>query len=853
MFPEGLLSVVLLVSVVTLAGRCVEQSDWARITTPVTLVALLSALFGSVIARIRILDSLAHLTSLVCAFAVSFVLVARSATTLEGGFRQRVTEVAETSVSWYLGDRVSEDMEALLVSLLMGIVVWLVGYLSAWSLFRRSWLLSAIFLPGFLILVNLGYADEPETWYLGVFALLSLTLIARHNLYARQRTWRRLRISSSGGFANRVVVIGTAIAILATGAGWRVPSTFSQSAMQPLMGEISSQALSIQDAASDWVRDLSGSSAGQHRVSGSYTDFDDSFAIGGPLELTNQPEALVFADEAPYLTAQYYDSYNGRGWYSTTEDTFNPEGRDGRRYSPEMTFSPNQNVPLSSGVSEARASTAVEITSLAPTGDRMLTVGTYQTSNVEVSVRMSWQQLQNAEYDLTLGTFDAIPSDMHPIASMLSEASLDGEDSGFGTLPSDAGARARLEQERTELRERFLDVSWKTDGSGRATTLVVTGQVPIYDDVESVFATQASSLDTTYRVVASESTASAEELRAAGNAYPGWVADRYLQLPDTVTARTIELAKGIAGTTDSPYDTARAIEQYLRTTITYDETVEAPPGDADIVDYLLFERPRGYCEYSASAMSIMLRAAGIPARVAVGFYPGDFDDERDGFLYRQTNAHAWVEAYFPGYGWIAFEPTSSRPLIEPGEPADTSEPTPAPTETAPLETPEAVTPTPESSPSPSSGPTDPAPPAVTAAGDGNGRGWLAVTGSITAVLLAIAGMVWFAWIAPLRGLPAPGSLYARLRRIGPWLGVRARPNATPREFGTALSDRVPQVSGHVHRIVQSYEVDQYGPEGDSSRWVTVAGDSWHAVRRQLPRLLLPWPRSASRKGRRADG
>src|SRR5687767_10946027 len=89
MFPEGIISVGLVAALVTLAGRCVEDADWARITTPVALIALLSAFFGSFIARVRILDSLAHLMSLIFAFVVSFAMVAQSATTLEGGFRQR--------------------------------------------------------------------------------------------------------------------------------------------------------------------------------------------------------------------------------------------------------------------------------------------------------------------------------------------------------------------------------------------------------------------------------------------------------------------------------------------------------------------------------------------------------------------------------------------------------------------------------------------------------------------------------------------------------------------------------------------------------------------------------------------
>ncbi|MEB4953275.1 transglutaminase-like domain-containing protein, partial [Pseudomonas aeruginosa] len=82
----------------------------------------------------------------------------------------------------------------------------------------------------------------------------------------------------------------------------------------------------------------------------------------------------------------------------------------------------------------------------------------------------------------------------------------------------------------------------------------------------------------------------------------------------------------------------------------------------------------GYCEHYSAAMTVMLRSLGIPARVVVGYSPGQLDPQTGSWLYLQSNAHAWVEAYFPGYGWIPFEPTANRQLgefaVEPGEAAD---------------------------------------------------------------------------------------------------------------------------------------------------------------------------------------
>jgi transglutaminase-like putative cysteine protease len=372
------------------------------------------------------------------------------------------------------------------------------------------------------------------------------------------------------------------------------------------------------------------------------------------------------------------------------------------------------------------------------------------------------------------------------------------------------------------------------------TTLTVTGQLPVYDDVESVTFNGAAMSGGTYRVLASSSTATGADLRSAGKSYPDWVVERYLSLPETITPRTVDLTRSITAASDTPYDRARAIEQYLRNTIVYDETVDAPPGDADIVDYLLFERNRGYCEYSASAMTVMLRSIGIPARVAVGFYPGSYDQAQAGYLYRQYNAHAWTEAFFPGYGWISFEPTSSRPLIDPATGnADDGQPLPEPTMIAEMETPVPGTPTAEASPAvPMAEGGTVTPPQPTPA-DGSGRFDRGIIiGSVVVTALVVAGSAWFFWSFPLRGMSPSSSLFARLHRLGRWFGVAPSATSTPSEYGRAFAERVPHAQPHVERIVQSYELDQFGPERASAQWVGTAQESWNTMKQQAPRWFL---------------
>ena len=172
-----------------------------------------------------------------------------------------------------------------------------------------------------------------------------------------------------------------------------------------------------------------------------------------------------------------------------------------------------------------------------------------------------------------------------------------------------------------------------------------------------------------YWVASHVSDASPERLRADKAVYPRWVAERYLQLPDTVPFAVRDLAAKITTAYDNPYDKAEAIELVLRT-YPYNQGIAAPPPGADAVDYFLNDVKEGYCDYYASAMVVMLRSVGIPARFAVGYTPGkevpqQAQDESELIQYRvqENNAHAWPEVFFPSYGWVQFEPTASEPLL----------------------------------------------------------------------------------------------------------------------------------------------------------------------------------------------
>jgi len=187
----------------------------------------------------------------------------------------------------------------------------------------------------------------------------------------------------------------------------------------------------------------------------------------------------------------------------------------------------------------------------------------------------------------------------------------------------------------------------------------------------------------TYQIVVQEPIIDEAGLRGARASYAGdpqW--DAYLQLPITLPPRVRDLAADITKNAANPYDKAKSLEQYLSTTFPYTNTPDmAQATSKDFVDRFLFEVKQGYCDYYSSAMVVLARSVGLPARWVKGYSSGQspipeeiqrlgnmtqqtsFDADAAGeYTVRNADAHSWAEIYFEGYGWIPFEPTSGFAL-----------------------------------------------------------------------------------------------------------------------------------------------------------------------------------------------
>jgi transglutaminase-like putative cysteine protease len=160
-----------------------------------------------------------------------------------------------------------------------------------------------------------------------------------------------------------------------------------------------------------------------------------------------------------------------------------------------------------------------------------------------------------------------------------------------------------------------------------------------------------------YLAISQPPRISGADLRRPARAgdYPREIRETYLQLPE-ISPRLRGLARELGAGAETPYEVARRVEAYLTETLAYSLDLR-PESDLDPLDEFLFERKAGNCEFFAASMAILLRAQGIPARVVNGFQRGEWNELGQYLAVRQRDAHAWVEVFFPGVGWVTFDPS----------------------------------------------------------------------------------------------------------------------------------------------------------------------------------------------------
>jgi transglutaminase-like putative cysteine protease len=337
----------------------------------------------------------------------------------------------------------------------------------------------------------------------------------------------------------------------------------------------------------------------------------------------------------------------------------------------------------------------------------------------------------------------------------------------------------------------------------------------------------------TYMVVSAISVADEDSLREAPTQYSTWIEANYVQLPDALPDRVRELAKTITAGESNPYDKATAIEHYLRTRIKYNDSVNPPPAGRDGVDYTLFDRPEGYCNYYASAMVVLARAVGIPARVASGYSSGEYGD--GAYHVVEANAHSWVEVYFPRYGWIEFEPTASKPAIErPKKPASSADSPDQPSDDSRARGRNNRDRNRELEDVDLGGGFSPFGFSIW-----NQPGTIAV-GGIGLLVLFGAGVllvVQYRRVRRIGNLAPAARFYEELLTRMHWLGIPEEKHSTPFERARVIGDALPQARAQVDRAAALYVRERFGArpldEGErielSAAWARVRVEWWRAL------------------------
>lgn len=292
------------------------------------------------------------------------------------------------------------------------------------------------------------------------------------------------------------------------------------------------------------------------------------------------------------------------------------------------------------------------------------------------------------------------------------------------------------------------------------------------------------------------------------------IEETYLQLPENLPPRIEELARSITAQARGPQDAALTIQNYLTQTCEYDLRPQPRPPGRDFVDHFLFDAQRGYCNHYASAMVVMCRAVGMPARFVTGFVAGEFDPDADTYEVRAKDAHSWAEAYIEGRGWQAFEPTP--PLDEEDQ---------KPTLTALLDRVTDVL----------------ADISLLGWGFARKRTWLTVWLSVAVISLLCAAVLqrrrWYGQIRLTGRSASPDRracfVYGQMSR---WLGYCGFPRTgvqPPLEYLASLAASAAPIIPEAARITDCFLRARYGPDGVTDQEASAAEQALQRLRNAL--------------------
>ena len=785
--PDGWLAAALLTLNMIIVVWSVEAADWAP-TPSLALTMLLAVALALLLTRIRLWAALLIPAGLLAGVGVIiWQMTASPPDELRidsaAAFFQRLALWVDAART----NGISIDPLPFAVGLVAA--AWVSGFLAGWVFFRcrNFW---GVFALGTLgILSNLTFLPDEAGIYLAMYLFTGLMLVGWvQSVRARQRWDAQGRIYDghlgilTASDTALVAIVALLIAfLLPVGGQWRPANAVYSITRAPLV---------------QWQDDFNRLFAGlPARRPLPYRIWGDTMAFQGTINPTDTPVLTVNSPVPLYWKARSYARYTHEGWLS--EGTVLKEPGWQPEYSAPQP--PQERFNVTFEVIPSYDSRSLFAGGQAIGASRDVRIETFDSPRYVIDPHRSAADAA-ADSSLPPALQDAVAG----IRAAVSENPNAADPSLAAALPPDT----------------FVLESVTRADDGSVISAVIGEIIPAEPDVLAVRAAGGvADAGQPYQLTASVSAAEPDDLRAAGADYAPWVWSRYTQLPPDLPPRVAQLARQITADATTPYDQAVAIETHLKTAYAYNLSIDPPPFGVDGVDYFLFESQQGYSEYFGSAMTVLMRTLGVPARMTTGYTTGNVDAAG---LYQVSDrhSHGWAEVYFPGYGWIPFEPTPGRaiPVAMPPEERPRPEPRPGSADGAgdlPCEIEEDC----EELGTPVDTGAIPQTPAALSDWPAVARAalpWAAGVGATLLLLATIAGLLW-RWLLATPRDGDPATIYRRLRRLGRLASHPPQPHHTPHQWAAQLAASLPpEPRPDLRRIVNAYARQTYAAPRSAS-------------------------------------
>jgi len=645
----------------------ITEAGWVADTPDLRLVGFLALLAAALLAASPLPWSLGALLGLpVGALVVFWQVLTTQSVQGQPFFFDRFEDLWFRLEDWFTqAFNAGITTDNLPFVLFLVVAAWLLVFSGSFAMMRgRSpWLL--LVTMGVMLAINVSYLDGKQ-WdaNFAFYAAGAVLLVMRSSLLGRMERWRADG-AQFPDFISLTFLVATVFAVASLLLVTRLLPRPDQSGdLNSIWSEVTSP---FGDLSDEFARLFSGIDSARGAP---IHAFGDVFVLQGDINPGDQIVLRVDSPEPGLLRGATYDRYTTRGWQQSQTVTAPVSG--GERI----------DVPSGGGV---------------PYLDRR-----------EVTARFSVESSPRALFSFGVPTSVDRDVDVQQTAPTVARLELAGQEvAGVPDLQEtiDTFLERSAEGELTEaevlslIPERYHVVGLENDPDTAELAAVMVESRPPEADVVSVRSPEKVRAGFTYQVTGTVSSASAGALEGAGQDYPLWVRDRFLQLPNDLQGDDLSRIQDLAGAVvgrfqaETAYDVAVAVETFLAASPLLDAAgnpvfddegnvrlrypfrtdIEPVPIGADAVTWFLLDNVDedgypvgGYFDYYASSMAVLLRSVGIPARVSTGYVLGEenFDTRTRTYIVRGRNAFSWVEVFFPEYGWVDFDPTPVNTNLE---------------------------------------------------------------------------------------------------------------------------------------------------------------------------------------------